>query len=46
MNEQEHLEEYLAICLAVYEQMKRGGTWPWETDSTNPEDVLDSERNP
>jgi hypothetical protein len=46
MNEQEYLEEYLAICQAVYEQMQRDGTWPWATDSTNPEDVLDSGDNP
>ena len=45
MNKQDHLEEYLAICQAVYEQMKRDGTWPWAADSTNPEDVIDSESN-
>lgn len=43
MTEREHLEEYLAICKAVFEQMRRDGTWPWAADSTNPEDVLDSE---
>jgi hypothetical protein len=46
MNEQDHLEEFLAICQAVYEQMKRDGSWPWESDSTNPEDVVDSDDNP
>jgi hypothetical protein len=45
MNKHEHLEEYLAICQAVYEQMKRDGTWPWAADSTNPEDMVDSESN-
>jgi hypothetical protein len=46
MDKQDHLEEYLAICQAVYEQMKRDGTWPWAVDSTNPEDVIDSDSNP
>ena len=43
MNEPDHLEEYLAICKAVFEQMQRDGTWPWPGDSTNPEDMVDSE---
>jgi hypothetical protein len=46
MTHDQHLEEYLAICQAVYEQMKRDGTWPWAEDSTNGEDVIDSGDTP
>ncbi len=42
----EHLEEFLAICQAMFERMQREGSWPWFEDSTNPEDVLDSNDNP
>ena len=42
----QYLEEYLAICQAVFERMRREGTWPWPEDSTNPEDVIDSGGNP
>jgi hypothetical protein len=45
MTHDQHLEEYLALCKAVFEQMKRDGTWPWTADSTNPEDMVDSESN-
>lgn len=45
MTQDEHLEEFLAICVAVFERMKREGTWPWSTDSTLSEDVIDSENN-
>lgn len=38
-----YLQEYLEICKRIYEQMQRDGTWPWATDSTNPEDMVDSE---
>jgi hypothetical protein len=40
-----HLEEYLAICKSVFEQMQRDGTWPWE-DSPNSQDMVDSGHNP
>lgn len=43
MTHDQHLEEYLALCKAVFEQMQRDGTWPWPDDSTNPEDVIESE---
>ena len=43
VTQDEHLEEYLAICVAVFERMKREGTWPWTVDSTNPTDVIDSD---
>ena len=46
MTHDEHLEEFLAICQAVFERMRREGTWPWPEDSTNPEDVIDSGGNP
>lgn len=43
MTHYEHLEEYLAICAAVFERMKREGTWLWVDDSTLCEDVVDSD---
>lgn len=46
MNKDEHLEEYLSICKAMYERMKRDGTWPWREDSTKSEDMVDSGDNP
>ena len=46
MTHDEHLEEFLAICQAVFERMRREGTWPWPEDSTNPEDVINSGDNP
>jgi hypothetical protein len=46
MTHDEHLEEYLAICVAVFERMKREGTWLWADDSTLLEDVIDSDRPP
>lgn len=45
MNDRDYLEEYLEICQAVYEQMKRDGTWPWTEDSPNSDDMVDSEDN-
>ena len=39
----EHLEEFLAICQAVFERMRREGNWPWPDDSTDGEDVIESE---
>lgn len=46
MTHDEHLEEFLAICQAMFERMQRDGTWPWREDSTNSSDVIDSEHNP
>lgn len=46
MTHDEHLEEFLAICQAVFERMRREGAWPWPDDSTNSEDVIDSGGNP
>ncbi len=45
MNEQEALERYFAICKRIYEQMERDGTWPWEQDSSNQEDLVELENN-
>ncbi len=42
MSERDHLEEYFQLCKRIYEQMERDGTWPWTTDLTNSEDVIDS----
>jgi hypothetical protein len=45
MTNDQHLEEFLAICQAVFERMRRDGSWPWPEDSTNSEDVIDSGDN-
>lgn len=42
MKEDDHLEEFLAICQQIYERRVADGTWPWLDDSTNPEDMIDS----
>jgi hypothetical protein len=46
MTHDEHLEEYLAICAAVFERMKREGTWLWPADSTLSGDMIDSDSPP
>lgn len=45
MDHDEHLEEFLAICQAMFERMRDEGTWPWSEDSTNSEDMIDSGDN-
>jgi len=45
MTHDEHLEEFLAICQAVFERMRREGTWPWPDDSTLSGDMVDSGNN-
>lgn len=45
MTHDEHLEEFLAICQTMFERMQRDGTWPWREDSTNSDDVIDSDHN-
>lgn len=45
MHHRDFLEEYFQLCKRIYEQRVREGTWPWATDSTNPEDVIDSDSN-
>lgn len=37
------LEAFFELCKRIYERMEREGTWPWPADSTNPEDMVDSE---
>lgn len=37
------LEAFFELCKRIYERMEREGTWPWTADSTNPEDMVDSE---
>lgn len=39
------LEAFFELCKRIYERMEREGTWPWTVDSTNPEDVIDSDSN-
>ena len=39
------LDAFFELCKRMYERMEREGTWPWTADSTNPEDVIDSESN-
>ena len=39
------LERYLALCKRIYERMERENSWPW-LDSTEPVDLLESDRNP
>ena len=46
MKEDEFLERYLALCKRIYERMEREGTWPWESDSQDLEDLLESGDNP
>lgn len=45
MEEDRFLEEYLEICRRIYERHVREGTWPWPVDSTNPDDMVDSDHN-
>ena len=37
------LEAYFELCKHIYERRVREGTWPWTVDSTNPEDVIESD---
>ena len=39
------LEAFFELCKRIYDRMEREGTWPWTADSTNPEDMVDSESN-
>ena len=45
MTDVDHLRIHLEICLAVCEQMKAEGNWPW-SDSQNPEKVVESGDTP
>lgn len=39
------LEAFFELCKRIYERMEREGTWQCTADSTNPEDMVDSESN-
>ena len=45
MHDRDYLEEYFQICKRIYEQMERDGAWPWTSDSTKSENMVDSEDN-
>jgi hypothetical protein len=45
MEHSPELEEFLKLCRNIYDRRVADGTWPWKVDSTNPEDVIDSEGN-
>lgn len=46
MSNDDHIEEFLAICQSIYERRVAEGTWPWSEDSTDAENVIDSDSNP
>jgi hypothetical protein len=48
MTHDDHLNEHLELCKRVYERMRRDNTWPWTdaTDSTESEDLVESDHNP
>jgi hypothetical protein len=39
----EQVEEYLELCLRIYEKRVADGTWPWSVDSTNTHNMIDSD---
>lgn len=45
MEHSPQLEAYFELCKRIYERMEREGTWPWPADSTNPENMIDSDSN-
>lgn len=47
MNHDDHLNEHLELCKRVYERMRRENSWPWvvKADSTEPEDLVESDGN-
>ncbi len=40
---EEAFNEYLRICQELYLEMLDNGTWLWSDDSSNPEDLLESD---
>ena len=42
MNKDDHFDEHLKLCQAMYERMKRDSTWPW-LDSLESQDVIESD---
>jgi hypothetical protein len=45
MEHSPELEAFLKLCRSIYDRRVADGTWPWPIDSTNSEDVIDSEGN-
>ena len=47
MNKDDHLQQHLELCKRIYLRMLADGSWPWkdQTDSQNPEDLVESEIN-
>lgn len=43
MTHDPRLEEYLAVCQAMYERMQRDGAWPWCNNKEKKEDNTDDE---
>jgi len=43
MHDDKFLEEYFQICKRIYEDLEREGNWPWESDSTDTENMIDSD---
>lgn len=37
------LEAFFDLCKDIYERRMREGTWPWPVDSTNSENVIESD---
>lgn len=37
------LEAYFELCKRIYERHVREGTWPWSVDSTESEDMVESD---
>lgn len=44
--EDEFIQAHFEYCRRVYEDMLREGRWPWEPDSPNSENLIESDRNP
>ncbi|WP_267895691.1 hypothetical protein [Loktanella sp. Alg231-35] len=40
---EEAFHEYLRVCQELYLEMLQAGTWLWPEDSSNPDDLLESE---
>lgn len=45
MDDDERLEQFIALCQRIYERMEREGTWPW-SDSQESEDSVESDSDP
>jgi hypothetical protein len=44
--DREKLLQYIELCRRIYERMRRENAWPWEIDSPDSSDVVESEDNP